>query len=87
MAVKTITVDLEAYKLLAADKRDGESFSRVIKRRFRPKRTRTRIYTARDLLEHLSEIRFSEDMLDRVDEVIAARTESMAGSPILDSEE
>jgi predicted CopG family antitoxin len=39
MAVKTITIDLNAYELLSQQKRDKESFSDVIKRKFRPKVT------------------------------------------------
>jgi predicted CopG family antitoxin len=81
MAVKTITIDMEAYDLLAVDKREGESFSKVIKRHLRPR------HTARDLLEHLHEIALSEETLDHVDRLIAARKDSLAESPILDSQE
>ncbi|MBM4035724.1 MAG: hypothetical protein FJ291_28630 [Planctomycetes bacterium] len=81
MPVKTITIDLEAYDLLAADKHDGESFSKVIKRRFRPKNT------ARNLYEHLHEIALEEETLENIEKVIASRKDFLTETPPLDAEE
>ncbi len=38
MALKTIAVDAEAYSILAKAKKQGESFSDVVKRTVRPRR-------------------------------------------------
>lgn len=72
MAVKTITIDLEAYELLSRQKGDGLSFSEVIKRHFGPQPTAARF---RELLRTA---RLSEATLDAVDEQIAARRKEPA---------
>jgi len=64
MAVKTITIDLEAYDVLLKHKRGNESFSQVIKRTFKEER-----YTAKHLLENLSEVSLSNETLERVKEI------------------
>ena len=81
MAVKTITIDLEAYRLLAAEKREGESFSKVIKRRLGPART------ARALLDDLDRLALDEGTLDRVEELVRARADDVADSPVVDLDE
>lgn len=78
MPVKTITIDMEAYDLLAAEKQGSESFSKVIKRRLGP------AHTAAALLESLPRLTLSEDALDRTEELISSRDNSSAGSPIID---
>jgi len=62
MAVKTITIDLEAYEALARRKRPHESFSQLIKRTLREERS-----TARHLLENLGEVAVSDEPLDRIE--------------------
>ncbi|MBA7709410.1 hypothetical protein ES703_118328 [subsurface metagenome] len=80
MAVKTITINLEAYEILAAEKKGGESFSQVIKRRLK------RNSTASNLLKNLSECTLSEYTLSSIDGLISDRKKSMAASPLLDKE-
>jgi predicted CopG family antitoxin len=82
MAVKTITIDMEAYELLAADKREGESFSKVIKRKFKPEES-----TARALLERVRTCKVSSETLDRMEEVYQSRANYLAESPSFDEEE
>ena len=68
MAVKTITIDLEAYALLSRHKREGESFSQVIKARFGP------LPTAARFLERVRAVRLHESTLDAVDALVRARS-------------
>jgi predicted CopG family antitoxin len=68
---------LDAHELLSAEKRDKESFSKVIKRRLRPART------ARSLMAALSGCLLSDGTLDRVEDEVRRRGESLAASSIL----
>jgi predicted CopG family antitoxin len=70
MAVKTITVDLEAYEILSRCKRPGESFSQTIKQRLGRK------MTGADLLELAQRTRLSEATLNAIDEQVKARRRS-----------
>jgi predicted CopG family antitoxin len=67
MAVKTITIDLEAYGLLSRHKRDGQSFSQVIKAHFGPQPTAGR------LAERLRSIRMGEPALEAMERLVRAR--------------
>jgi predicted CopG family antitoxin len=78
MAVKTITIDMDAYRILDAEKRSGESFSKVIKRKLGD------APTAADLLRHLDRVLFEESTLDRLDEVVRARKDSLVGPLSMD---
>ena len=72
MAVKTITIDLEAYALLSRHKREGQSFSQVIKERFGPQPTAARF------LASLRSVGISESGLDAADDVVRGRRRDQA---------
>jgi predicted CopG family antitoxin len=72
MAVKTITIDLEAYEALRRRKRKGQSFSEVIKEHF------GRAATGRDLKETLRSLRLDASTLDALEELIAKRSAESA---------
>ena len=77
MAVKTITIDLEAYELLRRRKRGGASFSRVIKEHFDAPRK------GRDLLAAIEDLAIDGDTLEALDELIARRSDDLAAAPTL----
>jgi predicted CopG family antitoxin len=72
MAVKTITIDLEAYEALAAEKAPGQSFSQVIKQHF------GRRGTGRELAALLDRLKLSEATLNAIDTVIEERRRDTA---------
>jgi len=72
MAVKTITIDIEAYELLARHKREGQSFSQVIKAHFGPQPTAGRF------LARVRAARLSASALDAMDRQVAARASQPA---------
>ena len=77
MAVKTITIDMEAYEALARRKHPGESFSQVIKKHFEPGGT------GADLLRAVQGIRVSEKTLEAIERQIKNRRKSPARIPKL----
>jgi len=75
MAVKTITIDIEAYEILSRHKSPGQSFSQVIKQRL------GRRMTGKDLRAAISRTRLSADILDAIDAQVRARRTQRARRP------
>ena len=72
MAVKTITIDMEAYGLLSSQKGAGQSFSQVIKAHFGPQPTVGRF------LARLRASRLSPAAVDAIEKQVQARKLSPA---------
>ena len=77
MAVKTITIDMDAYEALRRHKREGQSFSTVIKEHFSGGRT------GRVLKRALEDLQLSESTLDAVDCFIDERSRDSPRVPKL----
>ena len=73
MAVKTITIDMDAYTLLSKQKGEGESFSDVIKAHFTPMPTAGRF---KKLLRSRKPL--DVETLDRIDEIVDSRKKEPA---------
>ena len=81
MAVKTITIDMEAYTILSSLKKGNESFSQVIKKTLYKESK-----TAERLLENLDSCLLGADTLEVTDRITNDRNLSMTDSPILDQD-
>jgi predicted CopG family antitoxin len=77
MAVKTITIDLEAYDALARRKREGQSFSDVIKAHFRGSGT------GRDLLTAARAARVDVGTVKHIEAAVARRRRDRPRVPSL----
>jgi predicted CopG family antitoxin len=75
MAVKTITIDLEAYDALARHKRPGQSFSQVIKAHFGPRKS---VGAFRQALRSAT---VTEGTLSAVEQAVRSRKKSPARTP------
>ena len=76
MAVKTITIDMEAYEALRRLKGEGQSFSQVIKEHLGPRR-------GRDLLRIVRGLSITDETLDAIEAQVELRRKSPARAPEL----
>lgn len=72
MAVKTITIDMEAYELLAAARKGNESFSTVIKATLAPTSR-----TAAGLLRFLEGWNSSDALITALKQVLEDRNSNL----------
>lgn len=78
MAVKTITIDMEAYELLAGARRGNESFSTVIKETIAPQSR-----TAEGLLRFLETWPRDDELMLNLERVYRDREENLiAAEPL-----
>jgi predicted CopG family antitoxin len=77
MAVKTITIDMDAYELLARHKQPGQSFSKVIKEHFGGRKT------AAELLRALPSLTLKGETLDQIEAQVKERRRHSARMPRL----
>ncbi len=75
MAVKTITIDMEAYGLLSRHKREGQSFSDVIKAHFAGPMT---VGQFRERMRTKPKTPLSREFLDTMERIIRDRKKSRA---------
>jgi predicted CopG family antitoxin len=67
MATKTISIDLDAYNRLKRARRDGESFSQVIKRVVRPP------LDYREWIKKVQALPLSEEAIDAIEGKVRSR--------------
>jgi predicted CopG family antitoxin len=77
MAVKTITIDIDAYNTLSRFKKPGQSFSQVIKEHFGP------VKTGATLMRTLQTISVTEETLDNAEKIVHARKKNSLKHPRL----
>jgi predicted CopG family antitoxin len=70
MAVKTITIDIEAYDLLARHKAEGQSFSQVIKAHFGEQPTAGRLLAR---LRGMRGTKLDSDFFEHMEKIIRER--------------